>query len=207
VISFVGLAGEEQRQAFVNQLQIALFGWIKAHPARDRPLGGLYVMDEAQTFAPTSGKTPCTDSTNRLVAQARKYGLGLVFATQAPRNLQTKIANNCATQFLGALSGPANLDAARELVKSRSSAVEDLGVLEAGRFYAARPGEGFVKIRTPLCLSHHASALTREEIILRAGGGVGRRRRVGADDAATSPAAPADEERSADPDGAAATDR
>lgn len=178
VISLVGLAGEEQRQAFVNQLQIALFGWIKAHPVGDRPLGGLYVMDEAQTFAPTNIKTPCTDSTNRLVAQARKYGLGLVFATQAPRNLQTKISNNCATQFLGALSGPANLEAARDLAKSRGSAVADLGTLSRGRFYAARPGEGFTKIETPLCLSHHTSALTREEIILRAGGGVGRRRRV-----------------------------
>ena len=207
VISLVGLAGEEQRQAFVNQLQIALFGWIKAHPVGDRPLGGLYVMDEAQTFAPTSGKTPCTDSTNRLVAQARKYGLGLVFATQAPRNLQTKIANNCATQFLGALSGPANLDAARELTKSRGSAVGDLGMLEPGRFYAARPGEGFAKIRTPLCLSYHASALTREEIILRAGGGVGRRRRGSAADSATPTAPPVDAGRSAEPDRSAPTDR
>lgn len=204
VISLVGLAGEEQRQAFVNQLQIALFGWIKAHPVADRPLGGLYVMDEAQTFAPTSGKTPCTDSTNRLVAQARKYGLGLVFATQAPRNLQTKIANNCATQFLGALSGPANLDAARELAKSRGSAVGDLGMLETGRFYAAGPGEGFTKIRTPLCLSYHSSALTREEIILRASG-VGRRP-TDATDAGTDPSPPGDAARS-EPDRPAPTDR
>ena len=177
VISFIGLASEEQRQDFVNQLQIALFGWIKAHPARERPLGGLYIMDEAQTFAPTSGKTACTDSTNRLVSQARKYGLGLVFATQAPRNLQTKIANNCATQFLGVLSGSANLEAARDLAKSRGSSIEDIGALETGQFYAAGPGAGFARIKAPLCLTHHSSALTREEIVLRAAPGPGRRRR------------------------------
>jgi hypothetical protein len=181
VISFVGLGSEEQRQAFVNQLQIALFGWIKAHPARERPLSGLYIMDEAQTFAPTSGKTACTDSTNRLVSQARKYGLGLVFATQAPRNLQTKIANNCATQFLGVLSGTANLEAAWDLARSKGSSIEDIGVLETGQFYAARPGEGFAKIRTPLCLTHHTSALTREEIVLRAAPGPGRRRKHAAE--------------------------
>ena len=53
VISLVGLPSDEQRQSFVNQLQMALFAWIKRHPAGDRPLGGLLVMDEAQTFAPS----------------------------------------------------------------------------------------------------------------------------------------------------------
>ena len=85
VISFVGLHSDEQRQGFVNQLQMALFAWIKRHPAGDRPLGGLFVMDEAQTLAPSSGRTACTASTLALVSQARKYGLGLVFATQAPQ--------------------------------------------------------------------------------------------------------------------------
>jgi hypothetical protein len=33
VISFVGLHDLQQRQIFVNQLQLALFSWIKRHPA------------------------------------------------------------------------------------------------------------------------------------------------------------------------------
>ena len=54
MISMVGLpANEPQRQGFVNQLQMALFAWIKQHPAGDRPLGGLLVMDEAQKLAPS----------------------------------------------------------------------------------------------------------------------------------------------------------
>ncbi len=39
-------------QSFVNQLQMALLSWIKRNPARDRPLGGLFIMDEAQDLAP-----------------------------------------------------------------------------------------------------------------------------------------------------------
>jgi hypothetical protein len=62
VISFVGLSSDEQKQSFVNQLQMALFAWIKRNPAGDRPLGGLFVMDEAQTLAPSAGHTPCTAS-------------------------------------------------------------------------------------------------------------------------------------------------
>ena len=42
-------------------------------------------MDEAQDLAPSVRTTACTVSTLRLVSQARKYGLGLLFATQSPR--------------------------------------------------------------------------------------------------------------------------
>ena len=72
VISLVGLPNDEQRQHFVNHLQMALFAWVKKHPAGDRPLGGLFVMDEAQTFAPAAGRTATTDSTLALASQARK---------------------------------------------------------------------------------------------------------------------------------------
>lgn len=81
VISFIGLTSDDQRQSFVNQLQMALFAWVKKNPAREQPLGGLFVMDEAQNFAPSSAATPSTASTLALASQARKYGLGLIFAT------------------------------------------------------------------------------------------------------------------------------
>jgi hypothetical protein len=57
VISFVGLPSKEQRQGFVSQLQLEVFAWIKRNPAADRPLGGLFVMDEAQTIAPSGTST------------------------------------------------------------------------------------------------------------------------------------------------------
>ncbi|WP_342747144.1 hypothetical protein [Micromonospora wenchangensis] len=46
VVSLVGLQSDEARQGFVNQLQMALFAWIRKHPANDRPLLGLLVMAE-----------------------------------------------------------------------------------------------------------------------------------------------------------------
>ena len=101
VISMIGLSADEQRQSFVNQLQMALFAWIKRNPAGARPLRGLLVMDEAQTIAPAKGFTACTRSTLALSSQARKYGLGLVFATQAPKGLHNQIPGNAITQFYG----------------------------------------------------------------------------------------------------------
>ncbi|KZF03884.1 AAA family ATPase [Rhodococcus sp. EPR-157] len=166
VISMVGLPSDEQRQSFVNQLQMALFAWIKKNPAGEKPLGGLFVMDEAQTLAPSGAMTACTQSTLALASQARKYGLGLVFATQAPKGLNNRIPGNAATQFFGFLNSPVQIDAAKEMAQAKGSSATDIGRLKTGQFYAAVEGEGFNKIQAPLCLSYHPkSPLTSEEVI------------------------------------------
>ncbi|MEU8038374.1 DUF87 domain-containing protein [Streptosporangium sp. NPDC049078] len=170
VISLVGLQSDYQRQSFVNQLQMALFAWIKKNPAGDRPLGGLFVMDEAQTFAPSGTMTPCTHSTLALASQARKYGLGLVFATQAPKGLHNRIPGNAATQFFGLLNSPIQISAAREMAQAKGSDVTDISRLRTGQFYAASEGAAFVKVQVPMCLSHHPKdPLSTEEVIARAG--------------------------------------
>jgi hypothetical protein len=169
VISFIGMPGDDARQGFVNQLQMDLFAWIKRHPARDRPLLGLLVMDEAQTLAPSGAMTACTQSTLALASQARKYGLGLVFATQAPKNLHNRIPGNAATHFFGRLSVPVQIEAAREMAKVKGGDVPDIGNLTVGEFYVALEGEPPYKTHTPMSLSYHPRApLTDEEVMRRA---------------------------------------
>jgi hypothetical protein len=169
VISFIGLPGDEQRQSFVNQLQMALFAWVKKHPAGDRPLGALFVMDEAQTLAPSGAMTACTRSTLALASQARKYGLGLVFATQSPKGLHNHIPGNAATQCYGLLNAQVQIEAAREMARAKGGDVPGISQLRTGEFYLAVEGRPFTKIYTPLCLSHHPrSPLTTEEVIDRA---------------------------------------
>jgi hypothetical protein len=173
VISLAGLPNDDQRQSFVNQLQMALFAWVKKHPAGDRPLGGLFVMDEAQTFAPSSGATPSTRSTLALASQARKYGLGLVFATQAPKGLHNHIPGNATTQFFGFLNAPVQITAAKEMAAAKGGDPNGIAQLTKGEFFAASDGLAFQKIQTPLCLTYHpASPLTQEEIVALAGGKV-----------------------------------
>ncbi len=140
VISMIGLSSDEQRQSFVNQLQMALFAWIKRHPAGERPLSGLLIMDEAQNFAPSKGFTTSLRSTLALSSQARKYGLGLVFATQAPKGLHNHIPGNAATQFYGLLNSPAHIEAAREMARAKGGLVPDISRLQAGNFYVATEG-------------------------------------------------------------------
>src|SRR5262249_17475931 len=145
------------------------FAWIKQHPAGDRPLGGLFVMDEAQTLAPSGAMTACTQSTLNLASQARKYGLGLAFATQSPKGLHNRIPGNAATQFFGLLNAPVQIAAAREMAQAKGGDVPDVSLLRSGQFYAALEGLAFQKLWTPLCLSHHPSSpLTTEEVLARA---------------------------------------
>jgi hypothetical protein len=169
VISCIGLSTDKQRQTFVNQLQLALFAWIKRNPAGDRPLGGLLVLDEAQTFVPSRGITASTESTLKLATQARKYGLGMVYATQAPKALHNLVTGNAMTQFFGLLNAPVQIQAATELARAKGGRIDDISRLEAGRFYGATEGMKLGKVAVPMCLSHHPpSALTEEEVLQRA---------------------------------------
>jgi hypothetical protein len=167
VINLSGLASEEARQAFVNQLQMTLFTWIKRHPS---PTGRLYVLDEAQNFAPSQLVTACKRSALSLVAQARKYGLGMIFATQLPKGIDNAIVSNCTTHVYGRMSAPATIQATQELMAAKGGAADDLARLTRGEFYFST--EGFLKplkVRTPLCLSWHPpNPPTAEEVIQRA---------------------------------------
>jgi len=166
VISLVGLQDDQQKAGFVSRLQMALFAWIKRNPAGDRPLGGMLVMDEAQNFAPSGRGTVSLQSTLALSSQARKYGLGLVFATQSPRGLHNSIPGNAATQFFGLLNSPTQIAVAKEFAHVKGGYVPDISRLRVGNFYAALEGTAFHKITTPWCLSYHPqSPLTTEEVL------------------------------------------
>jgi DNA helicase HerA-like ATPase len=132
-------------------------------------LRALLVMDEAQTLAPSGAATASTESTLILASQARKYGLGLVFATQAPKGLHNRIPGNAATQFFGYLNSPTQISTARDIARTKGGDVEDISQLRSGEFYVAVEGESFAKIKTYNCLSHHPpSPLSTDEVIARA---------------------------------------
>ncbi|MGU3499471.1 helicase HerA domain-containing protein [Mycobacterium sp. C31M] len=166
VISMIGLPSDEQRQSFVSRLQMALFAWIKRNPAGDKPLGGLLVMDEAQTLAPARGVTASTRSTLALASQARKYGLGLIFATQQPKGLDNAIPGNAATQFYGLLNSPVQIATAEEMARAKGGLISDISRLRAGNFYVATEGKSFHRITAPWCLSYHPDSPPSPEEVL-----------------------------------------
>jgi hypothetical protein len=168
VINLSGLPSDEQRQSFVNQLAMTLFAWIRKHPARaERPLQGLLVIDEAQNFVPSQGGGISKSSLMQLTQQARKYGLGLIFATQMPKGIAHQILSNCTTQMFGKQNSPTAIGTVQELLSAKGGDGNDVPRLGRGQFYMhteslARP----VKVQTPLCLSHHPATPPSEEEVV-----------------------------------------
>jgi GTPase SAR1 family protein len=170
VINLGGLPDLSAQQQFVNQLAMTLFSWIKKNPARGQSLQGLLVIDEARDFIPSGKSVPGKDSLIRLVAQARKYGLGIVFATQAPKSIDHNVIANCSTQFYGRQNSPAAIDTVKEQLSQRGNSGSDIAKLPRGVFYAFTEGlSAATKIQVPLCLSHHPpSPPDEDEVRLKA---------------------------------------
>ncbi len=170
IISLIGLASTELQQQFLYQLGMSLFAWIRRNPhPPDRSLRGLLVIDEARDFVPALKSVPSKASLQLLVSQARKYHLGLVLATQHPKEIENKVIGNCATHLYGRAVSPAALNAIRELLRGRGGAADDVATLRPGQFYfsnaEANPAVP-VRIQTPRSLS--PDRVYEEEEILEA---------------------------------------
>jgi hypothetical protein len=176
-VSVVSLAGLSEtngdRLAFVNQLAVVLFTWIRKNPATAAgQVRGLLVVDEAKDFIPSVKSTPCKESLMRVAAQARKYGFGLMLATQNPTDIDHKAAGQCATQFFGRAASPNVINAMREAIEQRGGNAPDLTRLGKGQFYffSSESQTHPERIQVPLCLSYHpdGQTLTQTEIEARA---------------------------------------
>ena len=171
VINLSGLASDEAKEDFVNRLHMTLFGWVKKHPS---PRGLLYVIDEAQIFIPSGAGALSKTSGVQLVAQARKYGLGMIAVTQAPKGIDNKVVSNCTTQFLGKQNSPTDQQSVKSMIAATGGSADDIGKLAAGEFYfkTEKSGKPF-KLKTPICLTHHPANPPPPEEVRRAGKTIG----------------------------------
>jgi hypothetical protein len=171
VISLLGLPTLDMQRTFLNQLAMILFSWIKKNPnPPGRPIRGLLVVDEAKDFLPSQKSSECKESMLRLGAQARKYGLGLVFATQHPKDIEHKLIGNSSTHFYGLNNSPASLATLQEQMKLKGGSGDDIARLKVGQFYFYSAGAAQtspVKLKVPDCLSNKR-LLDEHEILTKA---------------------------------------
>jgi len=168
VISLLGLPTLDMQRTFLNQLAMILFSWIKKNPnPPGRQIRGLLVVDEAKDFVPAQKASECKESMLRLGAQARKYGLGLVFATQHPKDIEHKLIGNSSTHFYGLNNSPASLATLQEQMRLRGGSGDDIARLKVGQFYFSSAGVAQtspLKLKVPDCLSN--KQLLEEQAIL-----------------------------------------
>jgi DNA helicase HerA-like ATPase len=130
----------------------------------------LLVLDEAKDFVPSRQSTVCKASLLRLAAQARKYGLGLIFASQEPQSIDHYVVASCATQIYGKAGSQPAIERVRSQMQERGGRGDDIARLSPGQFYVSVEGNPTpVKTGTPLCLSWHpATPLAPDEVLERA---------------------------------------
>jgi DNA helicase HerA-like ATPase len=108
--------------------------------AGDLPVGGrqqplLVVLEEAHLFLPEGGNSSAHATIGRIAKEGRKYGVGLMFVSQRPSDLDSSALSQCGTVISLRLTNTA------DRAKVAAAFPDDLGGLVA-LLPALRTGEG-----------------------------------------------------------------
>ncbi len=177
VINFSAMSGVAAQQEFVNRLAVSLFAWAKKHPSAGATgVTGLFVLDEARDFLPSTSGSPCKKSLLRLAAQARKYGLGLMLATQNPKDVDYNAVAQFSTQYFGRAQSPQVISFIQQLLTARGATMANPSRLARGEFYLVTGDGASVpeRVKVPLCLTAHPDSqpLSEEQLLTVARRGV-----------------------------------
>ncbi len=170
VINFAGLPGLDRQQDFVAGLAESLFAWMRLHPSSGQGgLTGLLALDEAKDFLPGQSSPVCKKPLMRLAAQARKYGMGLVVATQNPKDLDYNAVAQFSTQYFGRANAPQVIDFVQKLLTEKGATSARVASLQRGPFYLTA-GSALAKphkVSVPLCLTAHPDGkpLTLDQVV------------------------------------------
>ncbi len=161
---------ESERQFFVGMLTQELYKWLLKQGGTQN-LRYLLYFDEIAGYLPSDPKNPPSKKGLRLlIKQARAFGLGCIFATQNPGDIDYMALSNINNRFVG------NLKTKRDVEKVAlgmdipvTELADQLAVLKTRQFFFHNPDRGeplFVQPRW--LLTYHRGPLNPEEIQLLA---------------------------------------
>lgn len=102
-IIYLAHLSRDQQQEFLALLFSSMYRWVLT---RGNEWDGVLYFDEIAPFCPPVAKTPAKAPLMMLLRQARKYGLGIVLATQSPGDLDYKALGQMGTMALGRIDQP-----------------------------------------------------------------------------------------------------
>ncbi len=93
---------DSERMFFVSTLLNETVSWMRRQPGTST-LRALLYMDEMFGFLPPVANPPSKGPLLTLLKQARAFGLGVLMATQNPKDIDYKALSNTGTWFVGRL--------------------------------------------------------------------------------------------------------
>lgn len=130
-VSIVSIAhlNDAERMFVVTLIANELVAWMRRQPGTSA-LRALFYMDEIFGYFPPTAMPPSKLPMLTLMKQARAFGLGVVFATQNPVDLDYKGLSNAGTWFIGRLQTERDRDRVIDgLLSAQAGASFDRGEL------------------------------------------------------------------------------
>jgi len=165
---------DPERMFFVSLLMNQILSWTRAQPGTSS-LRALVYMDEIFGFLPPVENPPSKLPMLTLLKQARAFGVGMVFATQNPVDLDYKALSNMGTWFIGRLQteqdksrlldGLESASSSSSGIFSRSSIEKIISDLDNRVFLMNNTHDSSPEIfQTRWALSYLRGPLTRDDI-------------------------------------------
>ncbi|MDA1236847.1 MAG: DUF87 domain-containing protein [Acidobacteria bacterium] len=94
--------GDAERMFFVSSLVNETMNWMRKQSGTTS-LRALLYMDEVYGYLPPTANPPSKQPLMTLMKQARAFGLGVLLATQNPKDIDYKALSNAGAWFIGRL--------------------------------------------------------------------------------------------------------
>jgi len=138
------LSSQEEKDFFIGLLVEQLYCWMLKRPSST--LQAVLYIDELAPFLPPVRKTACKEGLLLLIRQARKYGIGMILATQNIGDLDYKSLNQCSSWLLGKSSARRELEKASDQLRSlpgyeADRVLSELPNMQRGQFVLLSPDE------------------------------------------------------------------
>ena len=137
------LTSENDKQFFLATLLKELYCWMLKNPSNDLQM--LFYIDEISTYIPPYPRNPPPKNAYTLLfKQARKYGIGLVAATQNITDIDYKALAQVNTWCLGRLMTAQDIARVRRIIQSidpnhADIVLQKLPSLKTGEFLLLSP--------------------------------------------------------------------
>jgi hypothetical protein len=163
---------DPERMFFVSLLMNQVLGWMRSQSGTNS-LRAIVYMDEIFGFLPPTSNPPSKLPMLTLLKQARAFGVGMVFATQNPVDLDYKALSNAGTWMIGRLQTEQDkarlldgLDSASTNAKFNRKQVEKIiSDLDSRVFLLNNSHEDAPELfHTRWALSYLRGPLTRDQI-------------------------------------------
>lgn len=166
VIDLRWITDEKEKQFFVGMIMQNLFKWLLKKPGTQR-LKYLIYFDEIAGYIPSDPKNPPSKKSLKLIVkQARAFGLGCIFATQNPGDIDYTVISNMGNRFIGNLKTVKDIEKiATGIDLPLSNLKKIISNLSQGEFFYSNPDKHISEIIYPRWLiTYHRGPLTDKEI-------------------------------------------